>query len=93
MLIYTDSKYAINCVTVWHINWIKNNWITSVGRPVENQDLIEKILEKVKEREEYGSRTRFEWVQGHTGHNDGNSQADKLAVEGAMMGARALSKR
>ncbi|KAH0612202.1 uncharacterized protein H6S33_010254 [Morchella sextelata] len=91
VLIYTDSKYAINCVTVWHINWIKNNWITSVGRPVENQDLIEKILEKVKERVEYGSQTRFEWVQGHTGHNDGNSQADKLAVEGARM-ARAVNR-
>lgn len=59
---------------------------------MENQDLIEKILEKVKEREEFGSRTRFEWVQGHTGNNDGNSQADKLAVEGARMGVRALNK-
>lgn len=59
---------------------------------MENQDLIEKILEKVKEREEFGSRTRFEWVQGHTGNNDGNSQADKLAVEGARMGVRVLNK-
>lgn len=58
---------------------------------MENQDLIEKILEKVKERVEYGSQTRFEWVQGHTGHNDGNSQADKLAVEGARM-ARAVNR-
>lgn len=58
---------------------------------MENQDLIEKILEKVKEREEFGSRTRFEWVHGHTGNNDGNSQADKLAVEGARMGVRVLN--
>ena len=91
--IYTDSEYAINCVTVWHINWSKNNWITSVGRPVENQDLIIQILDKLKERERYGSKTNFEWVQGHTGRNDGNSQADRLAVEGARIAEAMINRR
>ncbi|KAG0131929.1 ribonuclease H-like domain-containing protein [Tuber indicum] len=91
--IYTDSEYAIKCVTVWHINWSKNNWITSVGRPVENQDLIIQILEKLKERERYGSKTSFEWVQGHTGRNDGNSEADRLAVEGARIAEAMINRR
>jgi len=84
--IYTDSQYAINCVTVWHTNWIRNGWQTSMNKPVENQDLIEQILDKIRERQEYGSTTKFEWVKGHTGENDGNSKADELAVQGARMG-------
>lgn len=91
--IYTDSEYAINCVTVWHINWSKNNWITSVGRPVENQDLIVQILDKLKEREKYGSKTNFEWVKGHTGRNDGNSEADRLAIEGARIADAMINRR
>lgn len=83
VLIHTDSQYAINCVTLWHHNWIRNNWLTTLGKKVENQDLIEEILDKIQEREEIGTKTGFEWVKGHTGVLDGNSQADKLAVEGA----------
>jgi len=89
VLIFTDSQYAIKCVTLWHHNWIRNNWITSVGRPVENRDLVEQIMDKIRERECAGSRTTFEWVKGHTGQNDGNMQADKLAVQGARMGREA----
>jgi len=57
-----------------------------VGRPVENRDLVEAITNKIREREkQYGSTTRFEWVKGHTGRDDGNSMADLLAVQGARM--------
>jgi ribonuclease HI len=83
--VYTDSMYSINCVTKWHQAWSRNNWYTSVGRPVENKDLVQEILAKLRERDEYRSITKFEWVKGHTGQNDGNSMADKLAVQGARM--------
>lgn len=57
-----------------------------MGRPVENRDLVEAILDKIREREtQHGSSTKFEWVKGHTGLNDGNSMADMLAVQGATM--------
>lgn len=90
VLIFTDSQYSIKCVTVWHHAWIRNNWNTTLGRPVENRDLVEQIIEKIREREKHGSRTRFEWVKGHSGQNDGNHQADRLAVEGAMKGRNVL---
>lgn len=83
VLIFSDSQYAINCVTLWHHNWSRNNWLTTLGKKVENQDLIEEILEKMQEREDIGAKTGFEWVKGHSGGTDGNSQADRLAVEGA----------
>ncbi|TGZ77727.1 ribonuclease H-like protein, partial [Ascodesmis nigricans] len=93
VLIFTDSQYAIKCVTVWHQAWERNNWKNSTGKPVENRDLVESILKKIREREIEGRRrgagmgkggwTRFEWVKGHTGVDDGNSKADRLAVAGA----------
>jgi ribonuclease HI len=87
VLIHTDSQYAIKCVTVWHVAWQRNNWITSLNRPVENRDLVEQIVDRIRERKEmHGSSTTFEWVKGHTGENDGNSMADKLAQQGALMG-------
>lgn len=80
--IFTDSAYSINCVTVWHANWRKNNWKTSTGRPVENKDLIEDILHKIEERNSLGVKTSFQWIKGHA-DDPGNVAADQLAVSGA----------
>lgn len=35
--IYTDSAYAINCLTKWCKTWMKNTWLTSKGNAVANQ--------------------------------------------------------
>jgi ribonuclease HI len=85
VLILTDSQYAIKCVTVWYQAWVKNNWITSVGRPVENRDLVEVIVGLMQDRRKQGADTRLEWVKGHEG-DVGNEGADRLAVEGARRG-------
>ncbi|KIX99178.1 uncharacterized protein Z520_04754 [Fonsecaea multimorphosa CBS 102226] len=83
--IYTDSKYAIDCVTNWYRNWKKNGWVNSKGKPVENKDLVMDIREKIEEREHLGKVTYFVWVKGHM-NNPGNIAADRLAVQGAMTG-------
>lgn len=83
--IFSDSNYAIKCVTVWFMNWRRNNWMTSDKKPVENKDLVEPILAKIEERESLKVKTLFEWVKGHS-HNAGNVEADRLAVNGARMG-------
>lgn len=85
--IITDSKYGIDCVTVWYINWRKNGWKTSAGKAVENKDLVENILAKIEERESLGTQTALEWIKGHN-HNPGNVEADRLAVEGARQADR-----
>ena len=82
--IYTDSRYAIDCVTNWYKNWQRNGWLNAKGKPVENKDLITDIRERVEEREGLGRGTYFVWVKGHA-NDPGNIEADKLAVAGAMM--------
>ena len=84
--IITDSRYAIDCVTSWYVNWRKNGWKTSVGKAVENKDLVENILAKIEERNSLKVQTLFEWIKGHS-NQPGNVEADKLAVEGARKGA------
>jgi len=95
LTIYSDSSYAINCVTIWFQKWRKNDWKTASNKTVENKDLVEKILSLLEEREQisnkYGSgnggakgraRVEFVWVKGHK-DDAGNNAADRLAVAGA----------
>ncbi|SLM33870.1 Ribosomal protein L9/RNase H1, N-terminal [Lasallia pustulata] len=84
--IITDSRYAIDCVTVWYLNWRKNGWKTAAGKPVENKDIVENVLAKIEERNHLKVQTLFEWIKGHSNH-PGNVEADKLAVNGARNGA------
>ncbi|KAL4876933.1 ribonuclease H-like protein [Aspergillus karnatakaensis] len=39
--IYTDSKYAVGCMTDWIWTWANNGWVNSRGWEVANRDLIE----------------------------------------------------
>ena len=36
----TDSKYVIEGYTKWIINWKRNGWKTSSGKPVQNLDPV-----------------------------------------------------
>ncbi|OTB04289.1 hypothetical protein M426DRAFT_155714 [Hypoxylon sp. CI-4A] len=81
VLIFSDSKYSISCVTEWYVNWQKNGWKTQAGE-VKNKDLVVAIRAKIDERTEAGTKTYFQWVKGHAA-NAGNHAADDLAVKGA----------
>lgn len=75
--VYTDSKYAINCIEDWSKNWKRNGWKTKDGLPVKNKELIQEIL---KYREVFGIRLTFHWVKGHASHPI-NNRVDELAVK------------
>lgn len=79
--IFTDSKYAIQCITEWYRNWEKNGWKTAQG-PVKNRDLVEAIRARINDREAKRAQTQFTWVKGHA-DDAGNNAADVLAVQGA----------
>ncbi|KAI8943369.1 hypothetical protein NX059_001383 [Plenodomus lindquistii] len=80
--IVTDSNYSIKCLTEWCNKWIQNNWRNAAGKPVENRDLIEPIIVRIKERQLCRAETKLEWIKGHANHA-GNMAADELAVAGS----------
>jgi len=73
--IFTDSKYAIDCISTWAYSWKKNGW-SKKGGEIKNLPLIIKsheLFEKLK------SKINLEYVKGHSGV-EGNELADKMAI-------------
>ena len=78
--ILTDSKYAVDCLTLWVKDWrrkAKKNktktWMNALGQPVANQGLIERILKTMK----FGRL----WADfGHIPREE-NGIADRLAKD------------
>ena len=73
VIIYTDSKYVMNGITIWIDGWKKNNWKTSSKKEVKNIDLW-KLIDKLNSFHS----VEWKWVKGHSG-NTGNEMADELA--------------
>jgi len=69
----TDSKYVIEGYTKWIINWKKNGWKTSAGKPVQNLDLWQKI-DQLRI-----NGLIMEYVKGHSGDKQ-NDRVDKIAT-------------
>lgn len=76
VLILTDSRYVLGCLTEWIDGWRARGWRNSAGKPVSNQELI------VAADELIGPDVVFAHVRGHAGHPL-NEQADYLAQEEA----------
>lgn len=75
--IYSDSQYVKNGITQWILNWKKNNWKSSQGKSIKNQDLWQLLDSAVQHHQ-----IHWEWVKGHAGHRE-NEICDKLAKNGA----------
>jgi ribonuclease HI len=43
--LYSDSAYVINCLKDrWYDKWIRNGWLNSKKKPVENRDAWERLI-------------------------------------------------
>ena len=72
--LYTDSKYVMNGITEWLVNWKRNNWQTANKKQaVKNVDLWQRLDELTQQHE-----IRWLWVKGHNGHPE-NERCDALA--------------
>ncbi|SMN10591.1 Ribonuclease HI [uncultured Candidatus Thioglobus sp.] len=71
--LYTDSKYVMNGITQWIVNWKQKNWKTAAKKPVKNADLWQR-LDVLNQQHQVNWR----WVKGHSG-DVGNDMADLLA--------------
>ncbi len=74
--LFTDSKYVMDGINSWIVNWKKNGWRTAAKKPVKNADLWQQ-LDAATERHDI----TWHWVKGHSGNN-GNERADELARKG-----------
>lgn len=73
--IVTDSKYCIQCMTVWLNGWKSRGWKTANKGEVKNKDLIQELDRLCQQH-----IVEWEWVKGHSNHPM-NDLADKLACQ------------
>lgn len=73
--IRSDSAYLVNCINKkWYVNWMRNGWVTSTKKAVENRDLWIELIDQL----EKFAFISFVKVKGHSGE-PGNERADQLA--------------
>jgi len=73
--ILCDSKYSIQCVTQWAVNWKKNGW-TKSGGEIKNLEIIKTMFalhQSIKEQ------VNILHVNGHVGV-EGNELADRMSI-------------
>ncbi|MFE7190119.1 ribonuclease H [Kitasatospora sp. NPDC057541] len=74
-----DSTYTRDAVTKWLKGWKRNGWKTAAGKPVANQELIQRIDGLLEGRE-----VAFVYVPAHQVDGDPlNAIADKAASDAA----------
>jgi ribonuclease HI len=73
--IFCDSKYSIQCVTQWAVNWEKSGW-KKKGGEIKNLELIKEMFalhQLIKDK------IQVLHVNGHVGV-EGNELADRMSI-------------
>ena len=78
LALYTDSKYVINGINTWIVNWKKSKWIGSNKKEVKNKDLWIELDTLIQD-----FNIQWNWVKGHSGDTN-NEVVDKLARNEAL---------
>jgi ribonuclease HI len=75
IVIYTDSEYAIKCLTTYGAQLEKDKW----NKNIPNKELVKLAYDLYKDK----SNIKFNHIKAHTNnmdiHSIGNKYADKLA--------------
>lgn len=86
--IYTDSRYAMDCITKWAPAWQAAGWVKADRKPIQHLDLIKTMYEMLEAMGGDSATLTLKHVAAHTGGTDslsmGNAIADALANEGAL---------
>ena len=70
-----DSKYSIDCIQTWAINWEKKGW-TKKGGEIKNLDIIKKAYYLYNE---IRAEVKLSHIKAHAGH-EGNELADRMTM-------------
>lgn len=75
IIIFTDSQYSIQCITLWFPDWLKKDNLKNK----KNIDILRKIYSLYKKL-----NVQFQYIKAHTNlqddHSIGNQMADNLAT-------------
>lgn len=81
ILIYTDSEYAIKCITTYGAKVMAMNPESEKTKQIPNLEMVKKMHNTFKVLR----NVRFKHIRAHTGakdiHSIGNDEADRLANE------------
>jgi len=86
--VYSDSGYLVKGMTERIARWMSAGWRGANRRPVLNQDLWESLLAAAS-----GHQVEWHWVRGHSGINDEQERADRLARTAAREMAQSAQQR
>jgi ribonuclease HI len=73
--IFCDSKYSIQCVTHWAVNWQKKGWKKPSGE-IKNLELIKEMFAL---HQQLKNKIQVLHVNGHVGV-EGNELADRMSI-------------
>lgn len=73
-VIYTDSEFWINVITIWSLSWEKHGWVKRGGE-IKNLDIVKAVCPLYR-----SSQAKLIWTRGHAG-DPGNELADHWANE------------
>ncbi len=76
VVLNTDSRYVMDGITKWIVNWRRRGWVNAAKEPVKNVDLW-----KALDAAATPHQIEWRWVRGHAGDVD-NERADALANRG-----------
>jgi len=80
--IYTDSNYVKQGITIWHINWLRNNWKSSNGKEIKNVELWKKLISLKNQLHDNNVVLNFFWIKAHD-KNTFNNMVDVIARNAA----------
>lgn len=73
--LFSDSKYVIDALKLgWAASWRSKGWRKGDGKPAQNADLWEVLLDLVAQH-----KMTYHWVKGHA-DNPMNNRCDEMAV-------------
>lgn len=79
-VIYTDSQFWVNVITVWAPGWEAKGW-KKKGGEIKNLDIVQEVYPLYQ-----SSNAKLVWVRGHA-DDEGNILADEWANK-ARQGVR-----
>ncbi|KAI1028236.1 hypothetical protein LB503_002053 [Fusarium chuoi] len=81
LVLATDSEYVVKGATEWIRAWLRRGWRKSDGAVVSNVDMWQVFLGEVERWHEYGVKIQLWKIP-----REWNTEADRLAKEGAQLG-------